>query len=427
MRYRDRYILLSQAKDIVMVAGFASLILWSLPASTQTARQDSIASRTKPHTEPIGMVVGPYDSFLLFPQFILETEFTDNLFSARDDKSSDIAFVLKPSFLVKSDWVNHSLTISGNATHKKLVENISEDTLSYGITVNGQFSMLEQGNLNASLSFKQDQQGRGEVDDEDEQERTEFTTATLKLGGLYNEDAILVKLDVKIDRIDYEDAGTTNNDDRDRLLVKSTLRTGYEWVPGSTAFIEASYNIRHFDTSVDDDGFKRSSRGFEILLGNTLDVSAVTFVELGVGYIKQDFEAQLPSAQKLGPTKGFSFSGDLVWNSSDLLTFSGTMRRSINDTTIAGASSAFTSSFGLKADYGFLEELLLTAEVNLNVETFDGINRTDKLVKFNLGGNYFIGSNFIVNAKYTYEERIADDDTDSYTSNGFIFSLTARF
>ena len=132
-------------------------------------------------------------------------------------------------------------------------------------------------------------------------------------------------------------------------------------------------------------------------------------MELGLGYIKQDFGKQKPDVQKLGPTKGFSFKGSLIWNPTDLITITGNMRRTVNETTLAGASSALTSTFGLKADYGLFKELLLSAGSNLEIQSFDGIGQVDKLLKIDLGGKYFIGPYFIADAKYTYEERFADD------------------
>ncbi|MCH7782247.1 outer membrane beta-barrel protein, partial [candidate division KSB1 bacterium] len=237
----------------------------------------------------------------------------------------------------------------------------------------------------------------------------------------------LVKLDIKADIIDFDDAGTTNNDDRDVIEITTTARVGYELVPGSTAFVETTYDFREFDTSIDDSGFKRSSRGVEVLLGGTLDISAVTFVELGVGYIKQTFDDQPLGRAKLGPTQGFSFKGSLIWNPTDLMTITGNIRRSVRETTLPGAASAFTSTFELKADYGLLEELLLSAGAKLNLESFDGISRSDELVKFELGAKYFIGRYFIANAKYTYEERFADQPGGSFVNNVLNFSLTARF
>lgn len=414
-----------------MTAVVAVFLFWSIPVPAQTALEDSIASRTGPHTQPIGMVVGPYDSFLLFPKFVLETEFTDNLFSVETGKSADMAFVFKPSFELSSDWDNHSLKFSAKASQAKYIDNVEENALDYGFDISGRLDALGKSNLSASLILDKDHQDRGDPDDDVagvfESEITDFTTSTIKLGGLYNEDVILVKLDVKADRIDFDDSGNTNNDDRDRITVKTTARVGYEWVPGSTAFVEASYDLRHFDTSVDDEGFKRSSRGFEILFGNTLDLTSVTFAELGVGFIRQTFGDQPPGTPNLGPTQGFSFKGSLIWNPTDLMTITGNLRRQVRETTIPGAASAFTSSFELKVDYGLLEELLLSAGAKLDLETFDGIGRLDKLLKFELGGKYFIGTFFIADAKYTYEERFADDPGGSFVNNVLIFSLTARF
>ncbi len=425
--------LLIRAKRIGITTVVATVLLWSFPVPAQTALEDSIASRTRPLSDPIGMVVGPYDSFLLFPKFIVDTEFTDNLFAEKADKSADISVVFKPSIEVTSDWDNHNLKFMATAEQAKYLDNIDENSLDYSFNLSGGLDALEKSNLNAGLSLIKSHQDRGDPDDitggfETEiTEITDSTTATVRLGGLYNEDVILVKLDIKADRIDFEDAGDTENDDRDRIEVKTTARLGYEWVPGSTAFVEASYDLRHFDTSVDDSGFKRSSRGFEVLLGNTLDLTAVTFVELGVGFIRQTFGSQPTGIPNIGPTQGFSFTGSLVWNPTDLVTLTGNMRRQVRETTAVDAASAFTSTFELKADYGPLEELLLSTKATLSIESFDGIDQVDKVLTFELGGKYFLGAYFIAEAKYTYENRLADDSAGSFVNNGLIISLTARF
>jgi hypothetical protein len=413
-----------------MTAVVAASLSWSLQASAQTAAQDTVSSRTGPHTTTIGMVVGPFGSFLLSPQFILDTVFTDNLFATKSDKSADIKYVFKPSFSLSSDWVNHSLKISAKADQSKHVDNIGENALNYGLDISGRLDALTQSNLTASVNFGKTTSGRGDPNDVVagviETEQTISTKSTIKLGGLYNENVISVKLDVIGTRTDFDDAGETNNDDRDSLNMKTTARVGYAWVPGAVAFIEATHDLRHFDRAVDGEGFKRSSRGYEVLLGGVLDFSAVTFVELGIGYIKQDFGKQKPDVQKLGPTKGFSFKGSLIWNPTDLMTITGNMRRTVNETTLAGASSALTSTFGLRADYGLLKELLLSAESTLEIQSFDGIGQVDKLLKIDLGGKYFIGPYFIANIKYTYEERFADDSSGSflaYPVNAYTYNI----
>ena len=85
------------------------------------------------------------------------------------------------------------------------------------------------------------------------------------------------------------------------------------------------------------------------------------------------------------------------------------MRRTVNETTVLGAASALTSSFGLRVDYGILENLILDAGADLDIESFDGIDREDKNLEMKLGAEYLIGANFIAAAKYSYEERFSDE------------------
>ena len=239
-----------------------------------------------------------------------------------------------------SDWDNHALGLSGELEITKYHDNVEENSLDLNIGANGRLDVLEKSNLNGSLNFARKHQDRGDPDDDVagvvEAELTIFRPASLTLGGEYNADAILLRLNTKVDRTDFDDAGATNNDDRDRVEFETRGRVGYEWVPGSTAFVEAALDIREFDKAVDDGGFKRSSHGYEILLGNTLDLTGVTFAELGLGYIRQDFGDQPEGTQNLGPTKGFSFKSSVVWNPTDLLSVTSKMRRTVNETTVLG-------------------------------------------------------------------------------------------
>ena len=413
-----------------LAIAMALAVSWACPAAAQTALDDSIRKRPRPEYDPIGIVVGPADSFLLFPKFELGTEFTDNLFSAENGEAADFATIFKPSFEIRSDWVNHGLQISGKVEHTRYYDNNDENSLDYGLAVQGRLDALANSELTASLSFDEKHQDRGDPDDDVggvfESEQTIFRVTTLKLGGKYNEDAILLKLDVKVDRSDFDDAGATNNDDRDRVEVETRARIGYEWVPGSTAFIEVAVDIREFDDEVDDNNFKRSSRGYEVLLGNTLDLSGVTFAELGVGFVRQNFSDQLAGTPNLGPTQGVSFKGSLVWNPTDLLTVTGKLRREVRETTIAGASSAFTSTFELGVDYGMLENLIFGAKSKFSIESFDGIDQEDKVIEFELDAEYLIGPNVVVKAEYRFEDRIADTPGGSFVVNTFMLSLVAR-
>ncbi|MFQ5958834.1 MAG: outer membrane beta-barrel protein, partial [Alphaproteobacteria bacterium] len=367
---------------------------------------------------PIGIVVGPRDSFLLYPKLKVEVEHTDNLFKTENNEVSDQILLLSPSFDIRSNWESHALILRGLATQALHNETTVENWIDYRLELDGRFEVLDTGRLAGFLSVKRGHEDRGSPDDPALVEPAVFHVGTLKLSGAYKADVILLQLNLTTRRPDFRDS---ENDDRDRIEFEARGRAGYEWVPGSTAFIEGALDVRDFDEEIDDSGFMRSSDGFEVLAGNTLDLSGVTFAELGVGYREQRFDDP-----RLDTAAGFSFSGSLIWNATDLLTITGHLRRIVRETTVPGASSALTSAFSLTADYELLDNLILDAQVDFELEEFEGIGRDDELLRFGLGGRYLIGTNLYAGARYRFEDRTSDEVGDSFTVNSFRVFVTTQ-
>jgi hypothetical protein len=163
-----------------------------------------------------------------------------------------------------------------------------------------------------------------------------------------------------------------------------------------------------------------------VLLGNTLDLSGVTFAELGVGYIRQNFPNQPAGTPNLGPTAGISFKGKLVWNPTDLLTVTGQARRKVKETTVPGAASAFTSSFELGVDYDMFENFIVGAKARYDIETFDGIDQTDTVTNLALDAQYFIGPNFLAKAEYGFKKRVPDTNGGGFTTNTVMVSFVVQ-
>ncbi len=404
----------------------ALFLAWANPSPAQTALEDSVEKRGRPDYDPIGIIVGPRDSFLLFPKFTLSAEHTDNLFATQDDTTSDQALIFEPAFKYQSDWVNHALSLAGKAVRTKYLENAEENSLDYELNLGGQLDVAQGSTINGNFGFQRKHTARGDPDDPAQTRPTVFHVGTLNAAGVYNPDVILLRLDLRGEKFDFRDVGTANNDDQDRLEFEARTRVGYEWVPGSTAFVEGAYNFRDYREEVDDAFFKRSSDGWEILLGNTLDLSGVTFAELGLGYRRQVFDDPISADKALGPTQGFSFKGRMVWNPTDLLTIAAETRRKVNDTTVEGAASAFTSSFELKADYEMLENLIFNAQGNFDIESFDGIDREDNVLTLKFGARYLLGPNLVAAAKYEFRDRDSEVVDGSFTTNTFRISITVQ-
>lgn len=388
-------------------------------ALAQTALEDSVAQRPRPDYEPLGIAAG---SFNLFPSLSFATEYTDNLFRTEENEASDEIFLVSPGLSLRSDWVRHAMTLGATATVARHVEHSSEDWTDFNVYASGRLDVGEGGNATATVAFRRDHESRGSPDDQNQTEPTVLYVGSLDLAGTYALDALAFRGAFSARRRDFRDAGAVNNDDRDRNEYTLRGRAAYEWVPGSAAFLEGAIDIRDFDQRVDDNGFERSSDGYELLFGGTFDISGVTFAEIAVGYRRQSFDDP-----RLKPAAGVSFSGRLVWNPTDLLSVDASIRRLVRETTVSGASSAFASVFKLGADYELRDNLLLNAALAYETEDFEGIDRTDDTLIFDLGARYMIGSLVAIDAGWSYEDRDSDAPGESYAANTLRLSASLRF
>jgi hypothetical protein len=219
---------------------------------------------------------------------------------------------------------------------------------------------------------------------------------------------------IEVDRLDAA-AGDT-------IELDEVLLVGGKKVHVGTPFVEGAVDLRDLDDAADDNGFRRDSEGYEILVGATLDVSGVTFVELSGGYRRQAFDDP-----RLDDAAGFSFDGRVVWNPTDLLSLTARARRLVRETTVSNASSAFTSVFALSADYELLDNLVLNARLGYEIEDFQGIDREDDLLTFDLGARYLVGPNFSLGATYGFESRESDVAADDYTANTLRVFASVQF
>ena len=132
------------------------------------------------------------------------------------------------------------------------------------------------------------------------------------------------------------------------------------------------------------------------------------------------------AAGHLAPCPPLVAPARLLWNPTDLMTLTGEARREVRETTVAGASSAFTSAFSLKADYELLTNLILNGLVYYDIEDFEGIARQDEFLRLGIGARYLIGRNVVVEAGYEFEDRDSDAVGDSFTENMLKLSLFVK-
>lgn len=412
------------------------------PGHAQQAQRESVTGRARPEYQPNGIrlddalkAIGSVNvgrnadvapeaeeslgSFLLHPGIELETVYDDNLFRQESDEVSDVVFRLMPSFRLVSDWANHAFSLAGGAAIARHVDNPDENYVDLDVAVGGRVDIDVGETLDGRLSWARGHEDRASPDDIGAPEPTVFNTTRLAIThatsgrGVYGTRATGAAT-----YTDFVDNGATNNDDRDRLQLEGRFRLTREVDEGTRVFGEAAANTRIYDDDFDDLGQEQGSSGWEALAGLVWDFSGVTYFELGVGYLSQHYEeATFPTIS------GVSFRGKMVWNPTGLLTVTGTVDRSVGETTQAGVAGTLDTLYSLNVDWEALYNLIVSAGGSFKSQEFEGSTRSEDTVDLYLRARWLITNNYYLEARAASTDRDSNLAGESFTNNRFLIIL----
>lgn len=387
----------------------------------QTAKQDSVAKRPRSEFNAIGIENEALGSFVLRPKVTTTVTHDDNIFRTETETDADVFVTFLSSLELRSNWDNHSLSLRAQSTNGRYNELDNEAFDDFQFSGRGRVDASERFSANLAVTFERKHEGRGSPDDEGGAKPTIFFVTTGGLGAKYDGGTVDIVANLKNKRLDYRDNGTANNDDRDRDEVTLKIRTSYEAVPGSKFYFEPSVNRKIYKDDFDDSGVDRDSSGWRLLLGTTLDISAVTFLELGVGYMQQRFEEV-----SLDTASGFSFEGEAVWNATDLTTLTLSGSRTVEQTTTSGASSYLATKGSIRVDHELLYNLLLDAGGSIKGDRYVGIDRSDDNWQAFFGASYLMNEYFDLRAAYKFNGRRSSEPATDYDDNQFSLRLVGK-
>lgn len=410
-------------------------------ALAQTAAEDSVRARQGgPEFRPIGMeldqlmsVVGlldrqavrdkntPYSSFGVFPKMEVTTGYETNLF--RDDsRQHDKIVVLAPQLAVRSDWSRHSLALTLGSSIGRHARHDAEDYEDVRAALAGRIDASDRVSLTGSTEVARQHQLRGELLDPGAGSgATTFVRSSLTLGANYTGDAFRALTELSVADFDYDNDAGADNSVLNRRLTTLKVRGSYEFLPGTALFVEPSVNDRSYEVTRTSGGRLQDSDGVQTLVGVTWDVSGVTFVEFGVGYMRQDYDD--PGFRTIS---GPSFSAKLIWNPTDLLTLEAEGGRSISETQNQNASGALVTRLGLRADYALRDNLMLSLSGRYSFEEIEGTGTENDRYVLDVEARYLMSGNLYLSARGGYDRRLSTEAGSSFSNLRASLTLGAQ-
>jgi len=381
----------------------------------------TVRDRARPRVSPRG---GRLGAFMIFPSVAVTEKYDDNIFRQGANEESDFITNIKPEIDIESLWSRHDLEITLQGEQVFHLDNFDEDHTNFSATVDGQLDIRRTTSVYIEASYERLHEERDSPEDVFGVEPTQFDRAKGVVG--FEQELDLITFDIRgaATDLDFDDvearnaAGEINNDDRDRVIYEGIGEIAFSTSPAYDLFLRGSYNIRDYDSGVDDRGFNRDSEGWRAAAGVDFEISALTFGEIFVGFQSQDFDDPA-----FGSTDGLDVGGEVTWNATQLTTFGLSVERAIDETTRQAASSRVRSEVGLTADHELLRNVLLGAEAVYRKEDFEGIDRDDDRIDAGISVDYLWNRYLDASLGYRFSQRDSTRDAEEFTANTIMLTL----
>lgn len=352
----------------------------------------------------------------------LTLEYSDNVFLTANDKRGDWVVLLAPWVDVTVESRDYQLRFGASAEIASYADNSSEDYEDVVLSADGRFRLGPSSFAFGGLEFSSSHEDRNSPDDVNGLEPTDLRDISgyFGFGGTWQGRSY--RLGVNVRDLDFEDtpaAGgiTFNNDDRDRQEFEVGGRLGVASLGDGEVFVQGILNQRDYDQTLDDAGRARSSRGVEASVGYSGSIGPLEG-EVTVGVLSQNYDDAGFETVTV-PDIGL----ELVWQPSRATRVTGIVDRTIEETTLAGASGYVSTSAGVRLRHRAAQDVSLATYFFLTENKYEGIARTDTIAEAGAEIRYFFNPRVYLDAGYGFQQRLSDVAGVEYSGHRVYLSL----
>ena len=378
-------------------------------------------------------------TYVVKPAVTVSQSYDDNIF--RDDGDAittfdDFITVVRPQLQGRSNFTQHQLNFDAGATIALYDEFSSENYVDYNLRPSVLLDIDDVTQLGAAFTYGRGHRTRGEAFPFQEgPEPTLFTFLNGDVDWNYRPDAFSAQFRYRYSYRNFRDIAGIDNDLDDLTTRNAFLRLGYELSPGTTAWVEPAWLETDYRLDTAPDGTNRDATAAQALAGFTYNASAVTYLEVGIGYIFGDV-----ADDRVADYSGLAGEARLVWNVTDLVTLEASTGRHVfptsffsvrpSDGAVFFGSAATRTFFAVGAAWDPAENLIFEARYTGRIDDqqvpadFPGFVRRGHDASLSI--RYLLNPYANVGFDYARQQQDSDQAGDSFTANVFTFRLTAQ-
>lgn len=333
-------------------------------------RYTAVRERVIPGFTPSSIDVG---GLALSPSLDVTGEYTDNIYALQTPRVGDEFVDIAPSVLVQASGESRTLSLNATGHLDRYVAHPSEN--SEAIDASAYATQQLGGGTRVRLLARYDQ-ARESRESENAYVLTQrpirFESAAAAVGVTQRFASVQLSGEGGFQRSTYFDGalfdGTVLGQHyRDNDVETVRVRAEVAQSPSLAYFAQATHAWVDYRVA----GAGRGSRNLELLGGVRFELPIRARGEIGVGYVRADFQ---------GATRSFSGVGinsSVTLFPTELLTVTVTAQRSLNNAGTPSSTGYVALSGGIQADYELLRQVILSAGVQLERDSFNGLDRND--------------------------------------------------
>jgi len=375
-------------------------------------RNETVANRRRPQYDPVGIRRG---SFFIYPSFEVAGLYDSNIFATQTNQKQDFIVLLSPEIAFRSNWRRHQLNFGARADVAHYKSHTKENYQDASGVINGRYDITGRTYLFAGVEFAHRHEDRGSPDDVGGKIPTRFWTAELTGGIQHIFGRFTVRFTNRVRLLDFKDVpaagvGLIDNDDRDRREWSGVVRLTYRVNPRISVFGQVTGDQVRYNDRVDNAGFIRDNVGYEVEGGVTIELTGKLVGEVFAGWGSRNYRD--PTLTTIsGPSGGLS----LTWTPTGLTTVTGTVVRTIEQTTQVGASGYWSTNIRVSVDHEFRRNVLLNGFGSYQLDEYKGISREDQWFRAGVGATFLINRNVNMFGGYEFTRSVSDVGGNSFT------------
>lgn len=399
----------------------------------QFTRYQSVRERVIPGYEVRGLPVG---SFTLLPTVELSGQYNDNVFALQKADATPLARTgrddgfgrLDGSALLTSDWSGRSLSLNASGSIDRYATLTSENKTSVNLSAYGTQDLGSRTRIRLYGRYLADRESRESQNVFVLTRRPiPFQTASGAVGITQQFNKLQLQgefgyANFHFDNGELPAGGVLDQRYRDADQYRGRGRVEFAQTNALAYFGQVTYDKVDYQqrTALNLD---RNSTYLEALGGVRFELPVLARGEVGFGYLKADYRDQ-----SLRSFSGLAIRSRVEFFPTQLMTVTLYGERSVNDAGLPNSSAYIALSGGGQVDYELLRQLILSANVRYENDSFNGLNREDNRYDLGASAEYRMNRHWSVRATYDYLDLSSTgrDRYKSFARNRFLVGLRYR-